>query len=71
MTLARKLGRTSYPLNPPTRLTGLTTDHARKPLYLTRSVPMQYPTIIEHNRFALFQLMRIHGSGRLDELGEG
>jgi hypothetical protein len=31
---------------------------------------MQHPTIIKHNRFALTQLMRIHGSGFLDELRE-
>jgi hypothetical protein len=49
------------PLKPPTRLTtSLATAHAPKPPTLKRSARMQHPTIIEHNRFALAQLMRIH-----------
>ncbi len=55
-------------LQPPTRLTtGLAIARAPKPLTLKRSAPMQHPTIIKHNRFALAQLMRKHSSGRFDE----
>ena len=59
------------PLKPPSRLTtALAIGRAPKPPTLKCSAPMQQPAIIKHDRFALAQLMRIHGRGRLDERGE-
>jgi len=59
------------PLKPPTRLaTGLAIAHAPNPPTLKCSAPMQHPTIIEHNRVAFAQLMRIHCTGGLCQRGE-